>query len=109
MVGKESAKVLLLAYSKSKRQFNLLELSQVFSVTAGRCAFLTDGHALKMRRAGVQLLRIPARQHAMLSAGVSSSGPPWFPDEYSGDVWFKTRLSPNQAAPPLDPPLHPRG
>src|SRR5438045_9234151 len=87
-VGEYRTKVLLLAYSKSKREFDLLELSQVFrSPLEGVRAFLIDGHALKMRRAGVPLLRIPAPQHAMLSAGLSSSGLPWLPDEYSGDRW----------------------
>ena len=91
--GEDQTKALLLAYSKSKREFDLLELSQVFrSLLEGVRAFLIDGHALKMRRAGVPLLRIPARQHAMLSAGLSSSGLPWLPDEYSGDVWFQTPL-----------------
>ena len=86
-------KFLLVAYSYSKRQFNLLELGQVFrSLLEGVRAFLIDGHALKMRRAGVPLLRIPGPQHAMLSAGLSSSGLPWLPDEYSGDVWLQTPL-----------------
>ena len=77
-VTQNGPKLLLLAYSKSERQLISFSGDWVSDSGWNVCGLLIGGKVLKMTRAGVPLLRLPARQHAMLSAGLSSGGMPWF-------------------------------